>query len=240
MTGKELKLEKILFIDIETAALSRKFDELSPDMKSLWNSKAQNLKRRELSTEEIEDLYIQKAGIYAEFSRVVCISIGYIQLKKNKIKSIRTKSLYNSDETKLLKSFSKLINKSFRSNKVNYICGHNVKEFDIPFLCRRILINEIELPEVFKIQGKKPWEITFILDTLQLWRFGDYKNYCSLDLLAKILNVPSSKTDISGKDIHKYYWFEKDMSSIVKYCEKDVHTTARVFLKLISANPQKV
>jgi len=236
MTSTHKKLEHILFLDIETAAIVSDYKELSEPFKKLWTHKAGLIARQPLSQSEVAELFKQKAGIYAEFSKVVCISIGYINKKKSKTKTIRTKSFYGDDEIKLLKSFCKVLNKFFHKPKSQFICGHNIREFDIPFICRRLLINQLPLPGIFDIQGKKPWEVKFILDTLQMWKFGDYKSFASLDLLATTLGVTSSKDGMNGSDVHDVYWNQNDISAIVEYCEKDIYTTAKVYLRLSGAD----
>ena len=110
------------------------------------------------------------------------------------------------------------------------LCAHNGKEFDFPFLARRILVNELPLPAILDSAGKKPWETQY-LDTMELWKFGDYKHYTSLELLAALFGIPTPKDDINGADIHRVYWEDHDLERIRIYCQKDVLTIARLFLK---------
>jgi len=214
----------LLYIDIETVPEHKSYDELSAIMKELWVIKHNQLKLENISPDES---YIQKAGVYAEFAKIICISIGIVYLKSLDEKRIRIKSFYGDDEFRLLEEFSILISEKFNDPEKYHFCGHNIKEFDIPFISRRMLINKIQLPEAFDNSGKRPWQMHDV-DTLQLWKFGDYKNFTSLKLLAEILGVPTPKDQIEGKDVCKVYWQENDLPKIVKYCQKDVVTVIRL------------
>ena len=231
LTTRQLK--NVLFLDIETVSYHFKFNDLSDVDKANWSKKAQQLKRdTSLTNKEISTLYAQKAGIFAEFSSVICISVGFFTINKKGIENLRVRSFYGENEKSILKSFRKLLNEYFNKPKQNFLCGHNLREFDIPFLCRRMLINGMELPDLLKISGKKPWQINHLLDILDLWRFGDYKHYISLSLLASVFNIPSPKGDMDGSMIHDVFWKEKDFKRIVHYCEKDVGTVAQLLLRL--------
>ncbi len=214
------KLSNILFLDVETAPIVYKYNELNENVRSLWDSKF-----RYPTSDSPENQY-KKAGIYAEFAKVICISVGFFNAKE-----FRIKSFYHEDEKQLLKDFAGLLNKHF-NRKEHLLCAHNGKEFDFPFLCRRMLINGIKLPKALNIAGKKPWEIQH-LDTMELWKFGDYKSFTSLNLLAHIFNIPTPKDDIDGSDVARVYWEEKDMKRIVTYCQKDVLTVARLLLRFM-------
>ena len=168
----------------------------------------------------------KKAGVYAEFAKVICISVGFFNEKE-----FRIKSFYHEDEKQLLKDFAGLLNKHF-NRKEHLLCAHNGKEFDFPFLCRRMLINGVKLPKTLNLAGKKPWEVQHI-DTMELWKFGDYKNFTSLNLLAHIFNIPTPKDDIDGSDVARVYWEEKNIQRIVTYCQKDVLTVARLLLRFM-------
>jgi 3'-5' exonuclease len=220
---KNINSENILFLDIETVPASAAYGELNDRFRALWNKKAEYLARTAQDTPE--SLY-SKAGIYAEFGRIICISTGFIAKQE-----FRLKSFYGHDEKKLLEEFI-----SFCENKnssgIHLMCGHNAKEFDFPYISRRVLINGLRLPDMLNIAGKKPWEIPH-LDTMELWKFGDYKNYTSLDLLAALFNIPTPKDDIDGSEIAGVYWKEKNLQRIVKYCEKDVLAVARLLLKYL-------
>ncbi|MBL7890556.1 MAG: 3'-5' exonuclease, partial [Bacteroidia bacterium] len=210
----------ILFLDVETAPIVYKYNELNENVRSLWDSKF-----RYPTSDSPENQY-KKAGVYAEFAKVICISVGFFNAKE-----FRIKSFYHEDEKQLLKDFAGLLNKHF-NRKEHLLCAHNGKEFDFPFLCRRMLINGIKLPKALNIAGKKPWEVQH-LDTMELWKFGDYKSFTSLNLLAHIFNIPTPKDDIDGSDVARVYWEEKDMKRIVTYCQKDVLTVARLLLRFM-------
>jgi len=209
-------IEKILFIDIETVALTYKYNDLDETSKELWNKKWQY--SRDTSPEE----QYNKAGIYAEFAKVVCIGLGYYNNNK-----LRLKAISGENEAELLTQFSELLNTHFNSN-THVLCAHNGKEFDFPFLCRRYLINNIALPKLLQIQGLKPWEVKHI-DTMDLWKFGDVKNYTSLNLLAHVLGLPSPKDEMDGSMVGKTFYEEKNLEKIEKYCKKDVVTLAKVY-----------
>ena len=226
-------LDKILFLDIETVPQTASIDELSPEMKHLWEDKFAIIKARmpeKYSEEATADYgYQNGAGIYAEFAKIVCISVGVIYFKGSE-KHIRTKSFAGHDEVKLLHDFALMASK-FLVSAQHYVCGHNIKEFDIPFICRRMLVNGLTIPSALDVSGKKPWETSFI-DTLELWKFGDFKNYTSLKLLTAIFGIPTPKDDIDGSQVASVYYNEKDVNRISLYCEKDVVATAQVYLRL--------
>ncbi len=220
---KNLDYSKILFFDIETVPLVYDFNNLDDRGKELWNKKSKFLQERDNIT--AEETY-EKAGIYAEFSKVVCISMGFI-LQKDGENQIRIKSIFSTEEKKLLQEFIDLI-ESYYASPDYMLCAHNGKEFDIPFLCRRILINGLKLPFLLNIAGKKPWEIKHI-DTMEQWKFGDFKNYTSLDLLTYVFDIPTPKDDIDGSQVAKVFYEDQDLDRIVKYCEKDVVATIQLF-----------
>jgi len=226
-------LQKIMFLDIETVPQTSSFSELSDEMAELWEEKFQKLRIRmpEKYKENISasEAFSSSAGIYSEFGKIVCISVGFIYFHGETM-YFRTKSFASDDEKIILKNFSDLISK-FCSSKDNMLCGHNIKEFDIPYICRRMLINGLELPPVFQISGKKPWENNF-LDTLELWKFGDYKNYTPLKLLTAVFGIPTPKDDIDGSQVAQVYYHEKDIERIAMYCTKDVVATAQFFLRI--------
>lgn len=217
-----------LVIDIETASTFEDFNELDPRMRSLWDKKAsfmQNIEER-----SSEELYFDKGAIFAEFGKVICISVGVFTKEKDNSIGIRIKSFAFDSEREILQAFQNLLETKFESKYLRMI-AHNGKEFDFPYLCRRMLVNEIEIPEALDIRDKKPWEINHI-DTMELWKFGDRKNFTSLDLLAALFGVESSKDDIDGSQVNKVYYQEKNLERISKYCQRDVMVTAQVFLKL--------
>lgn len=218
------KVKNILFLDIETVSCVKSYDDLDERLKPLWERKAQFINKEA----DKESLFFEKAGIYAEFGKIVNISIGSFFLSPNKELCFKLKSFSGSDESLLLKEFNELITR-FDQKKL-MLCAHNGKEFDFPYLCRRMLINGIEIPEVLRISGKKPWEVHHI-DTLELWKFGDKKNYTSLDLLAALFNIPSSKTGFDGSMVNHCFYNDNDLEKITKYCEKDVLVTAQLYLR---------
>jgi uncharacterized protein YprB with RNaseH-like and TPR domain len=196
------------------------------DWKELWDLKAQFLIRNR-DEENFESVY-HRAGIYAEFGKIICISCGCIQGTGDD-KKLLLKSYSGDDEKRLLANFADMLNK-WSTDSDKFLCAHNGKEFDYPYICRRMVINGIEIPEVLRISGRKPWEVRH-LDTMELWKFGDYKNYTSLKLLAKVLGIPSPKDDIDGSQVNGVYWLEKDVDRIVNYCQKDVITLTQVLLR---------
>tara|TARA_R110002050_G_scaffold427_2_gene2941 strand:- start:7066 stop:7800 length:735 start_codon:yes stop_codon:yes gene_type:complete len=216
-------LNDILFLDIETISGAESLRDLPSRMQEEWTKKAQQLQKTD--EREADDLYFEKAGIYAEFGKVICIGVGYFTYKKAEDELIyRTKSYAASTEHETLLEFRDLLEK-----KDWILCAHNGKEFDIPYLCRRMLVNKLPLPDVLQLSGKKPWEIKHI-DTLDLWKFGDYKHYTRLDLLAAIFDIPSSKEGIDGSMVNSVYYKENDLDNIRKYCLRDVEVTARIYL----------
>lgn len=219
-------LHSILFIDIETVSQYAVFEELPDEGKELWRHKAELLiKDKQVSTpEQIYD----RAAIYAEFGKIVCISCGFIQ-GSGPDKKISLKSFYGDDERKLLIDFCEMLAKWAVGNRC--LCAHNGKEFDFPYLCRRMIIQGIEIPGLLRIAGKKPWEINHI-DTLEYWKFGDYRSYTSLNLLAYVLGIPTPKDDIDGSQVGRVYWSDHDLARIAVYCQKDVVTVAQVYLRL--------
>lgn len=219
-----INLENILFLDIETVPESEHFNTLDDEKKELWDHKSKYQRKDEFTAEEFYD----RAGIWAEFGKIICISVGYFNFKGD-LRTFRITS-FHGEESQLLKDFKNLMITHFSSSK-HLLCGHNAKEFDFPYIARRMIIHSIELPYKLNLFGKKPWEIPH-LDTMELWKFGDYKHFTSLKLLANILGIPSPKDDIDGSQVRQVYYEEKNLDRIITYCEKDVITTAQVFLRL--------
>ncbi len=222
---EEINLTNVLFLDIETVPQYPDFSKLPDSTKKLWEKKSKTLKKDEDKTPS--DIY-PRAGIYAEFGKIICISVGIIYEEKD-LKKLRIKSFYNDNEKILLADFAEMVNKFSVDKKVN-LCAHNGKEFDFPYIARRILINQITLPKIFQVAGKKPWEVPFI-DTMELWRFGDYKNYTSLELLTHIFNIETPKQDIDGSMVNEVYWKNNDLDRIVEYCQRDVVAIAQLMLR---------
>jgi hypothetical protein len=212
----------ILFLDIETVPAMPSYSALSERMKHLWDKKAESLKRAENDTPE--SLY-EKAGIFAEFGKIICISTGVITGGKANIKSF-----FGHDENELLKEFADYL-RDLPSRGVRLLCAHNGKEFDFPWICRRMMINGIRIPDMMNIQGKKPWEIAHI-DTMELWKFGDFKNFTSLDLLTELFDIPTPKDDINGADVARVYYEEDDLIRIMQYCQKDVVALIQLLRRL--------
>jgi uncharacterized protein YprB with RNaseH-like and TPR domain len=220
---KNIDYSKILFFDIETVPLCYRFSDLDQRGQFLWEKKTKFLQERDdLSAEQV----YEKAGIYAEFGKVICISVGFV-LQKGGESQVRLKSIAGKDEKALLLEFINLLNSYYNSDQFIF-CAHNGKEFDIPFLSRRILINGLKLPHLLNIAGKKPWEIKH-LDTMDLWKFGDFKHYTSLDLLTYIFNIPTPKDDMDGSQVASVFYEEEDLDRIIHYCEKDVVATIQLF-----------
>jgi 3'-5' exonuclease len=211
--------ENILFLDIETVSEYSGFGKLPERFKKLWEKKAERIRKGDEDT--AESLY-ERAGIYAEFGKIICISVG-IQKKGE----LRIKSFSGHDEGEVLSGFAGLLN-TYYSRPEHSLCAHNGKEFDFPYIARRMLINRIQLPHILDISGRKPWEVSF-LDTMELWKFGDFKNYTSLELLAAVFGINTPKDDIDGSEVGKVYWIEDDLPRIVRYCQKDVITIVQLF-----------
>lgn len=221
---KKIKPENILFLDIETVPEFEEFAQLSEDKQTLYGQKTKYQRKETYSAEE----FYESAGIWAEFGKIVCISVGFFS-SFEKHRTFRIKSFFDDNEHDLLIHFKELLEEHFSKTK-HILCAHNGKEFDFPYIARRMIINNIKLPEKLNLFGKKPWEIAHI-DTLELWKFGDYKHYTSLNLLTNILNIPSPKTDINGSDVAKVYYQEKNLKRIVKYCERDTLAVVQLLLR---------
>lgn len=226
---QNVPLERVLFLDIETVPQFADWDELSIEDQNLWDKKTKIQRKDEISADEF---YPQRAGIMTEFGKIICISIGMLDHNE----TLKIKSFYGDDEKKLLQEFGEIFN-SQRLREV-ILCAHNGKEFDFPWIARRFLINGMQPPMPFQLFGKKPWEIAHI-DTMELWKFGDYKSFVSLELLAHVFGIPTPKDDIDGSMVSSIYYIEKDLIRIVKYCEKDVLTLANIFRRMRQENVLK-
>lgn len=221
-------MNNILFLDIETVSQYPSFEQLPGSWKELWTKKAEGLLRNNKDESTIESIY-ERAAIFSEFGKIICISCGVLQ-GTGENKTIIVKSFFGDDEKKILGTFCEMLSK-WTPGSQKYLCAHNGKEFDFPYLCRRMLINNECIPELLSISGKKPWEVNH-LDTLEMWKFGEYKNFTSLNLLAHVLEIPTSKDDIDGSMVGNVYWKEKNIQRIVHYCQKDVVTMAQIYLRL--------
>ena len=213
-----------MFIDIETVPQAPSFDKMDAVMQGLWDKKSKLFRLPDQTPAEA----YERAGIYSEFGKIVCISSGFIR-DKNPF-SFRLKSFYGDDEKELLAGFSEMLSRFSKSNREPLLCAHNGKEFDFPYIARRMIVHGLVIPELLDNAGKKPWEVK-LLDTMDLWKFGDHKNYTSLELMSTILGIPSPKDDIDGSMVGSVYYEEHDLTRIVRYCEKDVLTIARILLR---------
>lgn len=224
---ERINLNKVLFLDIETVPVYPDYNAVDDELKKFINQKLH------INPEEPDTIvHYNRAGIYSEFAKIICISVGFVRETRTG-RQMRLKSFYHDDEQTLLKQFKSLLDEHVSEFQI--LCGHNSKEFDIPFICRRMLVNGIKLPDILDIAGKKPWEIAH-LDTMELWRFGDYKAYTSLALLCHIFNIPTPKDDISGTDVARVYYEENDLERIKRYCEKDVVALIQLFLRFRGEN----
>ena len=221
------ELRDVIFLDIETVAHHYDYEHLDERLKAQWARKASYFKRDSQLTDG--DVYRDRAGIYAEFGRVVCVAVGKFVENENGDVILRTKAYYGDDEKALLTDLKAMLEKM--DPMLTRLCAHNGKEFDFPYLCRRMLINCIPLPAILNLSSRKPWDVQHI-DTMELWKFGDYKHFTSLDLLAAIFNIPSSKSDIDGSQVNAVYHLENGLARIVDYCLRDVVVLAQLFLKL--------
>lgn len=220
----KLHLENILFIDIETVPQKTDFAELDEVTKDLWDAKSQYQRKDEYTAAEFYD----RAGIWAEFGKIICISAGYFVPKKHS-RNFRV-TTFHGEEATLLTEFKNLLETHFHRHN-NLLCAHNGKEFDFPYIARRMLIHGISLPSKLNLFGKKPWEVPH-LDTMELWKFGDYKHYTSLKLLTHILSIPSPKEDIDGSEVRDVYYNDNDIDRIIDYCERDTIAVAQILLRL--------
>ncbi|MFY0632013.1 MAG: 3'-5' exonuclease [Flavobacteriaceae bacterium] len=220
----KIKMNNVLFLDIETVPQQEHWKDVSEGSQELFGKKTAYQRKNEISAEE----FYERAGIWAEFGKIICISVAYFT-EKDKERNLRVTSFYGDDEKKILTDFKTLLNTHF-SKAAHVLCAHNGKEFDFPYIARRMIVHQIELPSKLNLFGKKPWEVPHI-DTMELWKFGDYKHYTSLQLLTSILNVPSPKDDIDGSEVANVYYKEKDINRIVTYCEKDTIAIAQLLLR---------
>jgi uncharacterized protein YprB with RNaseH-like and TPR domain len=225
----DINLESVLFLDIETVPQNENWSEVSETNQKLFEQKTAYQRKENFTAEEFYD----RAGIWAEFGKIVCISVGYFASNQNE-RQLRLKSFYGDDEKELLLAFKDLLDVHF-NKKEHVLCAHNGKEFDFPFIARRMIVKQVELPKKLNLFGKKPWEIPH-LDTMEMWKFGDYKHYSSLKLLTSILGIPSPKGDIDGSEVADVYYKEKNLDRIVSYCEKDTVAIAQLVLRFNNEN----
>jgi len=222
------QLEKVLVLDIETVPMCRTMEELSPVLQEEWKRKQSRLPAlAELSP---EDGFAKAAGIYAEFGKIICVVVGELELEVDHVKTIHLQTFASSNEVELLMQLSDFLK---IKKQYTFIAGHNIREFDVPFLCRRFLINQLPLPTLFNITGKKMYELDFLIDSLQLWKFGDYKHYTSLSLLCEVNGIESPKTNLDGSKVAATYWQENKLSAITHYCEQDLVASAQLIVRLL-------
>lgn len=225
IASRDTDKENIVFLDIETVPQKADFSEVAEPMQKLWDEKL--TRQRLLKENESSADAWERAGLYAEFGKVICICVGFFEKE-----TFQLRSFSGDDEKKVLKEFSSFIEQFIQyRNRAIQLCAHNGKEFDYPYIARRMLVNRVPIPAILDNGGKKPWEVP-LLDTLELWKFGDYKAYTSLNLLAHIFGLPSPKQDIDGSKVGETYWKANDLERIVKYCCNDVVTLANVYLRL--------
>lgn len=222
-----MNFKNTLFLDIETVSGKSDFSQLSERMKDFWLKKAKNLYHTDAIS--LEDLYVERAALFAEFGRVIVVGMGFLYVNKDQQLSLKVKTIAHHDEKELLKSFASFIDKTYKSKEL-ILVAHNGKEFDFPYLCRRMLANNLEIPKALQVQGKKPWEIIH-QDTMEMWRFGDRKNFTSLELLAEMMGVDGAKSDLSGDLVHEVYYREDNLARIESYCMEDVIVVAQLYLR---------
>lgn len=215
----------VLFIDIETVSQGRNYSDLDDRWKGLFEKKIKFYLEKE-PEKSLDQLYQEKAAIYAEFGKIVCIGLGFFHKEQLRIKTIA------GDEEEVLNEFFTLISQHFNNPDRHIICGHNIREFDIPYICRRATIHALQLPSILNISNRKPWEVKFLVDTLEMWKFGDMKNFISLDLLAASLGLDGSKGDMDGSQVGRVYYEDHDMKRIASYCAQDVWVTCNVYLRM--------
>ncbi len=245
---RSVDLTRVFFVDIETAPGRADFAEHAPRQQQLWTTFCEKRHAKELEAGQTPADLFARAGLYAEFGQVVCISVGYFRLEADGGLRFYVKSFASTDECEVLHGFAtalgerrpygtKLAMATTREHDNprecgHFLCAHNGREFDYAYLGRRMMICGVPLPKMLDISGYKPWELPHLLDTMDLWKFGDGKGYTALNLLAGVFNIPSPKDDIDGSQVGRVFWTEGQagVERIATYCEKDVITTARVYL----------
>ena len=221
----QIPLSQILFIDIETVPLVEKYEFLSDNLKQFWDKKFSFIAHPDDMNSA--DGFFHHAGIYSEFAKIICISVGRFKIENGE-NIFSVKSFSNENEKLLLEEFNTVFE---NRNDFKFIAGHNIKEFDVPFICRRMIINNISIPSIFDLSGKKSYEVNHLIDTLQLWKFGDFKHYTSLALLTEIMGIQTPKTEMEGKDVATVFYNENNLKKIAKYCRQDVVAVAQLLLK---------
>ena len=227
-----VNLGNVLFLDLECVPQHSSFFDLDDGLKALWERKSDRLATSMWTPDATADeLYDNRSGIYAEWGKVIVISVGYFAKSTDGPREFRVKSFRGDDEAQILNDFFDLLNTHY-DKSFHQLCGHNIKEFDVPYICRRATVHGIALPNIVDSSGKKPWEVNH-LDTMELWKFGDRKSFTSLDLLCRVMDIETPKDDISGEQVARVYRDDQDVDRIKTYCEKDVVATARLLMKFL-------
>ena len=227
-TSPKTLLQNILFLDIETVSCVEHYEEMAGPFKPLWDKKAKAIGKKD--EEDVSDFFFERAAIYAEYGKVIVIGLGFVVFDENDRPTLRVKALQGHDERAVLQTFGEMLERDFPQKDLR-LCAHNGKEFDFPYLCRRMLVHGIPLPNVLNVAGKKPWEVAHI-DTMELWKFGDRKSFTSLHLLATLFGITSSKELMAGSDVNHYYYKKHDLAAISAYCLQDVVVLVQIFLKM--------
>jgi hypothetical protein len=247
---RHVDLTRVFFVDIETVPGHATHADLPEAFHPLWQKFCEKRHSKELADGlSHADLFAQ-GGLYAEFGKIVCISVGMFRHLKDETLEFRVKSFASDDECEVLRGFADMLgarrpygnrlygattsikdrDKVDHRNDPFFLCAHNGREFDYGYLGRRMLICGQAIPPMLDVAGHKAWDLPHLLDTMELWKFGDNKGTISLPLLAGVFGIPSPKEDIDGSQVAQVYWQDKDLGRIVEYCEKDVIATARIFL----------
>lgn len=261
----KLQLDRCIFIDIETVPEYENFEQVPERFKDLWVTKWGKIRKfRNKSIAELAEHaqdpdsefaeaaeFYREAGIFAEFGKIVCISLGRFTTydKARDQRKFRVTSFLSASEEDLLAEMENHIGRLSEKEiglgkfgkpeeKFKYcLVGHNIKEFDVPYLCRRMMVHGICLPEIVDCAGLKPWETPQFVDTMELWKFGDNKSFTSLDLLAARFGIESPKDDMDGSMVYQVFYESQDMDRLGRYCAADVVTCASLMLKWRQERP---
>lgn len=229
-----MKLSDLLIIDIETVPAEKTYDHLNQQWKALFTDKAT---KTVPFLENPAEIYQKRGGIWAEFGKIVCIGIGIFRWVDPVGWELDLFSFAGHEEVEILRNFAVFCEKQANNQPGFGFAGHNIREFDLPFIGRRMLINGVPLPISLQLQNKKPWELSHHFDTMAYWKFGDYKSYISLELLANVLGIDTPKQGISGADVQHLYYEQNNLPAIVAYCKKDVIATARIIQRYLNLPP---
>jgi len=224
-------INKLLFLDIETVGIEEDLDSLHitfPHLSKMWGETGYDYCKRRYPNEDLysNEMFIKKAALLPEFGKIVCASVGFIS-PNGQIKL----DSFVGDEKDILGNICELFNSV---DKLGFkICGHNIKNFDLPYIGKKMLVHGITLPKILPTYNDKPWE-TKVVDTKEVWGFNSYIGLSSLDLICASLDVESPKNgDLKGDLLHQFYYSEKkDINKIKEYCEKDVEATIKLVKKI--------